>query len=86
MKRIYGILLTDLSKAFDCIDRNFLIAKHFWYGVLLSALNLIRSYLTNRTQRIKINNIFSRRSSIEYYVPQGSVLGQWLFNIDLIDF
>ena len=51
-------------------------------GVSSTVLNLIHSYLTNRTQRI--NNSFSRRSSIEYGVLQGSVLGS-LFDIDLID-
>ena len=40
--------------------------------------------ITARTQRIKVNNSFSRRSSIEYGVPQGSVVGPLLFNIDLI--
>ena len=80
----YGALLTDLSKAFDCIDHKLLIAKLFCfrYGVSPSALNLIHSYLSNRTQRIKINNCFSRRSSIEYSVLQGSVLDPLLFNID----
>ena len=81
----FGALLTDLSKVFDCIDHKLLIAKLFCYGVAPSALNLIHSYLSNRTQVIKINNSFSRRSSIEYGVPQGSVLGPLLFNIDLTD-
>ena len=81
----FGALLTDLSKAFDCIDHKLLIAKLFCYGASPSALNLVHSYLSNRTQRIKINNSFSRRSSIEYSVPQGSVLGPLLFNIDLTD-
>ena len=71
----FGALLTDLSKAFDCIDHKHLIAKLFCYRVSPSALNLIYSYLSNRSQRIKINNSFSRRSSIEYGVPQGSALG-----------
>ena len=61
-------LLTDLSKAFHCIDHKLLIDKLFYYGVSPSALNLIHSYLSNRTQRIKINDSFSRQSSIEYGV------------------
>ena len=81
----FGTLLTDLSKAFDSIDHKLLIAKHFCKGVSPTARHLFHSYLTNWTQRIKINNTFSRRSSIEYGVPQGSVLGPLLFNTDLID-
>ena len=65
----FGALLTDLSKAFDCIDHKLLISKLFCYGASRSALNLIHPYLSNRTQRIKINNSFSKRSSIEYGVP-----------------
>ena len=62
-----------------------MIIKLLWHEVSPSDLNLIHSYLTNRTQRIKINNSLSRRSIIEYGVPQGSVLDPLLFNIDLID-
>ena len=50
----FGALLTDLSKAFDCIDHKLLVAKFFRYGVSPSALNLIHSYLSNKTQRIKL--------------------------------
>ena len=78
-------LLANLSKAFDCTDHKLLIIKLLWHEVSPSDLNLIHSYLTNRTQRIKINNSLSRRSIIEYGVPQGSVLDPLLFNIDLID-
>ena len=46
---------------------------------------MIYSYLSNRTQRIKINENFSNRTDIEFGVPQGSVLGPVLFNIDMID-
>ena len=79
----FKVLLIDLSKAFACVDIKLSIAKLFWYGVSPTTLNLIHSYLANRTQSIKINNSFSRRSSIKYGVPQGSVLGPFLFNIDM---
>ena len=81
----FGALLTNLSKAFDCIDHKLMIAKLFCYGFLPSALHLIHSYLKSRIERIKLNNSVSRRSSIEYVVPQGSVLGPLLFNFELID-
>ena len=61
----FGALLTDLSEAFDCIGHKLLIAKLFCYRVSPTALNLIHSYLRNKTQKFKINNSFSRRSSIE---------------------
>ena len=78
-------LLTDLKKAFDCIDYKLLIAKLSKYGVSSSALNVILSYLKYRTQLTKIKECFSTRSNIEYGVPQGSILGPMLFNINTID-
>ena len=72
-------------KAFDCIDHKLLIAKLSEYGVSSSALNVISSYLKHRTQRTKINDCFSTRSNIKYGVPQGSILGPRLFNINMID-
>ena len=62
-----------------------LTTKLYSYGISLSSINLLSSYLSNRTQRIKINDCFSLRNEIEYGVPQGSILGPLLFNIDLID-
>ena len=81
----FGALLTDLSKAFDCIDHKLLIAKLYEYRVSSSALNMISSCLKHRTQWIKINDSFSTRSNIEHGVPQGSILGPLLFNINMID-
>ena len=46
---------------------------------------MIYSYLSNQTQRIKNNENFSDRTDIEFGVPQGSVLGSILFNINMID-
>ena len=81
----YAALLTDLSKAFDCLPHDLLIAKLEAYGFDRSSLKLIYSYLTNRQQRVKINNTYSEYSIIKYGVPQGSILGPILFNIFLCD-
>ena len=81
----FGALLTDLLKAFDCIDHKLLIAKLSEYGVSSSALNVISSYLKHRVQRTKINCCFSTRSNIEYGVLQGSIFGPLLFKTDLFD-
>ena len=78
-------MLTDLSKAFDCLPHDLLIAKLHAYGFDTSSLKLIHSYLTNRYQRVKINNSFSEYHLIKYGVPQGSILGPILFNIFLCD-
>ena len=52
-------LLTDLSKAFDCINHGLLIAKLQAYGFDHSSLNYVHSYLSHRKQRTKINNAYS---------------------------
>ena len=73
---VFGALLTDLSKAFDCIPHDLFIAKLKSYGFKTVALNLVYDYLSNRKQRVKINEEFSCWKDIEYSVPQGSILGQ----------
>ena len=81
----FGAFFTDLSEPFDCIDQNLLITKLSWYGVTPISLKLIFSYLSNQTQCVRLNNSYSRKSEIKFGVPQGSVLGPLLFNIDLTD-
>ena len=82
---ISGAILTDLSKAFDCILHDLLIAKLAAYGFDYQSLRIMESFLSNRQQRTKINNAFSRYSEIIYGVPQGSILGPLLFNIYICD-
>ena len=81
----FGALLTDLSKAFDCIPHDLIIAKLEAYGFQIDALRLVHDYLSNRKQRVKLNETFSSWRDIEYGVPQGSILGPLLFNINLCD-
>ena len=79
-KRGYaGILLTDLSKAFECINHELLLAKLHAYGFSLESLTFIQSYLSNQIRRFKINSSFSEYRNAESGVPQGSIPGPLFF-------
>ena len=69
--KVFGALLTDLSKAFDCICHNLLVAKLNAYGLSLPALKMIQDYLQNRKQRTKIGSSYSSWEDITSGVPQG---------------
>ena len=80
-----GALLTDLSKAFDYLSHDLLIAKFHAYGLDLSSLKMLQNYLTNRKQRTKVDSFYSCWEKIQSGVPQGSILGPILSNIFMRD-
>ena len=83
--KAFGAVLTNLSKAYDCICHDFLIAKLNAHELSLPALKLITNYLQNRSQKTKIGSIYSEWEDIISGVPQDSILGPLLFNIFLCD-
>ena len=64
-----GALFMDLSRVFDTLDHSLLLAKLSVYGFDNNSLNFVRSYLTNRIQRCKIENHFSNWREITTGVP-----------------
>ena len=80
-----GTIVMDLSKAFDTLNHELLIAK-LSYGFSHCSLRLIYSYLSNRWQRTKMNYTYSSWTEILHGVPQGSILGPLFFNIYLNDY
>jgi retron-type reverse transcriptase len=84
-KSLPGLLLVDLSKAFDCLPHSLIIAKLKTYGVEDNSVNLLANYLSNRKQRVKVSGVASTWTQIFKGVPQGSILGPTIFNIFMND-
>ena len=79
---VTAVTLFDLSAAFDTIDHTILLSRlGNWFGASGKALDRFKSYLTGRSQRIKLGNCLSSRSDLSFGVPQGSVLGPLLFTL-----
>ena len=78
-------MFTDLSKVFNCISRELLIAKLNAYRFEKKSLNFILAYFTNRKQKTKIGSSFSDFLNILFGVLQGSVFSPLLFSIYIFD-
>ena len=74
-------LLTDLSKAFDCLPYRLLICKLRAYGLSVNACELLKSYFCERKQRVKLGDKYSDWLGLSKGVPQGSLMGPFIFNI-----
>ena len=75
------LVLLDLSAAFDTVDHQLLLSDFSDCGVEGTVLSLPKSYLENREQCVAIGESLSEPMTLQYAVPQGSVLGPVLFSV-----
>ena len=74
-----AIVSLDLSKAFDSINHNLLLKKLKSFNLNQQSIDYIQSYLSNRRQSTKLSKFTSTEQEIKSGVPQGSILGPFLF-------
>ena len=72
--KVCAVVLTNLSKVFDCLLHNLLIAKLHAFALDLKFLKVIHAYVNNRIRVTKVGSFYSKILQIIYGVPQGSIL------------
>ena len=85
LKSFVNLMFLDIKKAFHSVSHIKLLKKLEHYGIRGVANQLLESYLTNRKQFVSIRNVSSSLKSINFGVPQGSILGLLLFLIYIND-
>ena len=80
-KKIVCLIMTDLSRAFDCIPYKLFITKLHAYGLSISACKLLFNYYCHRKQRVKIGNSTSKWQEVYKGSAQGSIIGPLSYNL-----
>ena len=79
------MVYADYSKAFDTVQFRTVLTKMYGLGFSKSFLHWVINYLTNRQQLVQVNDEKSSLLTVEFGVPQGSVLGPMFFNLYVAD-